>query len=202
MQKLILIVEDEGLIAADLQKRLERFGYPEPVIANSGPEAVQCARAMPFDLVLMDIGLEGELDGIATAGILKAEREMAVVYLTAFSDRNTVNRGKLTEPYGYLVKPIDDGTLRSTVVISIHRHEAELRKRPVQPKGGSVPLTAREREIVQLVAEGHTAKEIAHTIHVAAKTVEFHKYNAMRKTSARSTADLTRFALRAGIVHP
>ena len=79
-KKQILVVEDEGLIAADLQKRLERLGYSVPMIARSGEEALLCARSTPFDLVLMDIRIQGDKDGIDTAQELKS-LDMPVVYV-------------------------------------------------------------------------------------------------------------------------
>src|SRR5208283_205502 len=100
-KKQILVVEDEGLIAADIQRRLERMGYSVPAIAQSGEEALRCARSTPLDLVLMDIRIKGEMDGIALAEALKAEFETPVVYLTAHFDETTVNRAMLTEPFGY-----------------------------------------------------------------------------------------------------
>lgn len=127
--KHILIVEDEGLIAADVQKKLERLGYPLPAIAHTGVEAIQCARSTPFDLVLMDIRLKGDMDGIATAQALKTEFETPVVYMTAHADQETIGRAKLTEPLGYLLKPITDGDLRSVVQISLYRHQMERRLR-------------------------------------------------------------------------
>lgn len=125
----ILIVEDEGLIAADIQRKLERLGYPLPAIAQSGQEALRCAQSTPFDLILMDIRLKGDLDGIATALALKTEFETPVVYMTAHSDQETIGRAKLTEPPGYILKPITDGDLGSVVQISLYRHQMERRVR-------------------------------------------------------------------------
>jgi hypothetical protein len=128
-QKKILVVEDEGLIAADLERRIERLGYPAPAIARSGEEALECARATPFDLVLMDIRLKGEMDGIATAAELRAKLRMPVVYLTAHADQQTIERAKFTEPLGYLLKPISDGDLRSTIQTAIYKATMERRLR-------------------------------------------------------------------------
>ena len=127
--KQVLIVEDEGIIAADIQSRLERLGYKVPAIARTGEEALHFARSTPFDLVLMDIRLKGDMDGIATAQTMKTELEMPVVYITAHADEETINRATSTEPFGYILKPIRDSELRSAVQISIHKHEMERRLR-------------------------------------------------------------------------
>src|SRR5271165_5534518 len=128
-KKQILVVEDEGLIAADIQRRLERLGYAVPAIVQSGEEALCCARSTPFDLVLMDIRIVGEMDGIATAAALKAECGMPVVYMTAYSDETTLSRAQLTEPFGYVMKPVADASLRSAVQIAIYKSEMERRLR-------------------------------------------------------------------------
>jgi len=128
-KKQILVVEDEGLIADDIQRRLERLGYTVPAIASSGEEAMRYARNTAFDLVLMDIHLQGEMDGIAAAQALKDELQMPVVYLTAHADPDMVSRAKATEPLGYILKPISDVNLRTTVQIAIYKHEMDRRVR-------------------------------------------------------------------------
>ena len=128
-RKRILVVEDEGLIADDIQRRLERMGYSVPAIASSGEEAIQMAGKTPFDLALMDIRIKGEMDGIATATALKDTLKMPVVYITAHADQETIARAKLTEPFGYLLKPVTDGSLGSTVQVALYKHEMDRRLR-------------------------------------------------------------------------
>jgi two-component system cell cycle sensor histidine kinase/response regulator CckA len=129
IERRILVVDDEGLIAADIQTALKRLGYPPPVVANSGEEALACARSSSFDLALMDIHMAGALDGIATALAMKAENLAPVVYLTAYSDDETLDRAKAAEPLGYLVKPFTERELKSAIEISLHKHELEMRVR-------------------------------------------------------------------------
>jgi two-component system cell cycle sensor histidine kinase/response regulator CckA len=129
LQKQILIVEDEAPVAAGIRKKLKRLGYPMPAIASSGEEALRSVRSRPFDLVLLDIHLKGDMDGIATALALKTELETPVVYLTAHADRETVNRAKFTEPLGYIRKPVTYTDLRSVVQVSLHKHAVERRLR-------------------------------------------------------------------------
>lgn len=140
----ILIVEDEGLIAADVQRKLEALGYFVPAIASSGKEALRCARSMRFDLVLMDIRLKGDMDGIATAQALKTDFGKSVVYVTAHADQETVNRAKVTEPLGYISKPVREADLRSVLAISLYKINMERRLRASQALTAGSPRSAGE----------------------------------------------------------
>ena len=128
-KKSILVVEDEGLIAADIRYQLERLGYEVPAAASTGEEALRLARETAFDLVLMDIHLKGGMDGIAAARALKEELQTPIVYITAHADQDTVNRATVTEPLGYIVKPVTDADLRSAVQIALYKHEMERKLR-------------------------------------------------------------------------
>jgi diguanylate cyclase (GGDEF)-like protein/PAS domain S-box-containing protein len=123
----ILIVEDEKIVARDLQNALEDLGYRVPAIANSGELAIKKAYELNPDLILMDIRLLGEMDGISTAQIVVDELDIPVVYLTAHSDENTLARAKLTHPYGYLIKPFEERELRAVVEVALYKHEMERR---------------------------------------------------------------------------
>jgi len=119
----ILVVEDEGIVAEDIQMSLEDFGYEVPCVVSSGEEAVLKAGEFRPDLILMDVVLQGEMDGIETARRIQAGMGIPVVYLTAYADDEMLKRAKITEPFGYLVKPFRDQDLHSTIEIALYRHQ-------------------------------------------------------------------------------
>ena len=121
----ILIVEDEPIVAKDLQMTLRDVGFDAFAIAHSSHEAIKCASERCPDLVLMDIRIRGNLDGIQTAEILRQRFGVSVVYLTAHADDATIERASTTDPYGYLLKPIKAEELRSAVNIAVRRIRAD-----------------------------------------------------------------------------
>ncbi|WP_404786260.1 EAL domain-containing protein [Altericista sp. CCNU0014] len=127
MSTSILIVEDENIVARDLQYALEDLGYAVPAIAKTGSLAIQKASELQPDLILMDIRLLGEMDGIAAAQAILERLDVPIVYLTAHSDDNTLTRSKLTHPYGYLIKPFEERELRAVVEVALYKHEMEQR---------------------------------------------------------------------------
>lgn len=119
----ILVVEDEGLVAAQLKETLEGLGYEVPAVAATGPAALERLAEIEPDLVLMDVQLTGPLNGIETAARMRARLDVPVVYLTAFSDAETLREATQTDPLGYILKPFDDRSLHATIQMALHRHE-------------------------------------------------------------------------------
>ncbi len=124
----ILIVEDEIVIARDLQKKLENLGYVVPAIASSSHEALDKAAEVRPDLVLMDIVLNNKEDGIVAAEKLRARFDIPVIYLTAYSDDVTLSRAKATEPFAYILKPFEINMVRISIEIALYKHRIEKEK--------------------------------------------------------------------------
>ncbi|MGI6358898.1 MAG: ATP-binding protein [Bacillota bacterium] len=121
----ILIVEDEGIEALDIQHRLTNLGYSAPDIAFSGEEALRLVEQVCPDLVLMDIMLHGDVDGVTAAQEVQSRFGIPVVYLTAYADQDTVQRAKVTAPYGYLVKPFKERELDIAIDMALYKHRME-----------------------------------------------------------------------------
>ncbi|TFG84037.1 MAG: GGDEF domain-containing response regulator [Spirochaetales bacterium] len=121
----ILIVEDEKIIAIDLQRRLERFGYSVVGMANDGETSISMALELLPDIILMDIMLGGNMDGIEAALAIKASRDIPFIFLTAFTDERTLERAKEAEPFGYILKPFKERELYTTIDIALYKHSME-----------------------------------------------------------------------------
>lgn len=121
----VLVVEDEKLVAKDIAKILNKLGYIVLATVPSGEEAITKVAENKPDLVLMDIMLKGEMDGIEAADHIKNQFDIPVIFLTAYADENTLRRAKITEPFGYILKPFDERELHTTIEIALRRHLAE-----------------------------------------------------------------------------
>jgi len=143
-KKQILIVEDERIVADDIKMSLERLGYVVSSIAFSGKEATKKAEELHPDLVLMDIVLKGEMTGIETAGIIHSRFDIPVVYLSAYADDKTLERAKITEPFGYILKPFEDRDLHSTIEMALYKHKMENRLKESEERHRSVVENAHD----------------------------------------------------------
>ncbi|RPI16847.1 MAG: PAS domain S-box protein [Ignavibacteriae bacterium] len=123
----IMVVEDEGIIAQDIKNCLENLGYSVPDVVFTGHDAIEKAGKYRPDLVLMDIVLKGEIDGIETAAEIRKHYNIPIVYLTAYEDDKTLKRAKMTEPLGYILKPFEERYLRSSIEMALYKHKMENR---------------------------------------------------------------------------
>jgi CheY-like chemotaxis protein len=121
----ILVVEDENIIALNIKNKLKKLGYSVPSIASTGEEAIKKADITFPDLVLMDIMLKGDMDGVEAARQIRDKFDIPIIYLTAYSDDSILERAKLTEPYGYILKPFKENDLRTSIEVAIHKHKME-----------------------------------------------------------------------------
>ena len=121
----ILITEDEALIAMDIDMQLREMGYTPVGHATRGDEAIELARDLKPDLVLMDIQLSGNMDGIAAAQAIHSQLALPVVFVTAFAADEILARAKLTEPYGYILKPFSEREMRTVIEMALHKHQAD-----------------------------------------------------------------------------
>ncbi len=156
----IMVVEDEGIIADDIARQLADIGYNVVAIAYSGEEAVEKALQLHPDLVLMDIVLDGKIDGIKAAEKIKAIEDIPIVYLTAYADKKTLGRAKLTGPSGYVLKPVDRRQLNVVIELALHRHNADisLKKNHARIYGsmkGTIEAIAETIELRGPYTEGH-----------------------------------------------
>ena len=128
----ILIVEDEGIIAQDIRASLQELGYEVCATVATGEEAVRKAEAERPDLALVDVVLQGGMDGIEAAHFIHSRFRVPIVYLTAYADDKMLERAKMTEPFGYLIKPFRDRELHSTIEMALFRHEMGVKLRENQ----------------------------------------------------------------------
>ena len=146
-QAKVLVVEDEMIVALDLQSKLERMGYSVPITCNRGEDAVEQVGELRPDIVLMDINLAGEIDGVEAALRIRDRFFVPVVFLTAFSDEATLQRAKQAHPSGYLLKPFQDKELHATLSTAISRHRADRQQRILQQVHEAIWDMQRERDI-------------------------------------------------------
>ena len=121
----IFIVEDESIVAKDIQQTLEKLGYNVVGMASEGEKAVGKITELMPDLILMDIMLKGDMTGIETATQVRKEMSVPIIYLTAYADRDTLTKAKITQPHGYIIKPFKEVDIRTAVEIAIYKHKKE-----------------------------------------------------------------------------
>lgn len=121
----VLVVEDESIVSKDIQNTLTKLGYQVIGAASTGEKALSLAKNEMPEIVLMDIMLKGDLNGIETAKMVKASYNIPVIFLTAYADEATLNKAKLAEPYGYIIKPFKEQDLQATIEVALYKFEKD-----------------------------------------------------------------------------
>lgn len=121
----ILVVEDEIIVAHDIKNCLEDLGYAVTGVAATGMDAIKKAEETYPDVILMDIALKGDMDGIEAGEIICKNLDIPLIYLTAYSDEKTIERAKVTQPFGFILKPFDEKTLKCNIEMTLYRHRIE-----------------------------------------------------------------------------
>ena len=123
----IMVVEDSITVSRYIQNRLTNWGYGVAATAVSGQEAIDQAEETRPDLILMDINLEGPMDGVEAAEQIRQRLDIPIVYLTGQSDEGTLKRAMLTGPFGFVLKPFDERDLHTTIEIALYKHESQIK---------------------------------------------------------------------------
>jgi DNA-binding NarL/FixJ family response regulator len=188
----ILIVEDEPLIAENIAVYLDNNDFEVSGIAYDSEDAMQQLKTTIPDAVILDINLDSEKDGIDIAAYINQNLQLPFLFLTSYSDKDTLNRAKKVKPAGYIVKPFNEKTLLATLEIAISNHAAEQNHHlPVLSmekinRGLLHPLTDREFEIAQQVYQGITNSQMAAAMFIALNTVKTHVKNLFLKLDANT----------------
>ena len=188
----VLIVEDEPVIAENISMYLDNNDFEVSGIAYDSGEAIEQLQNNTPDAAILDINLESEEDGIDIANFINQRYQIPFLFLTSYSDKETLQRAKNVNPSGYIVKPFNEKTLLASLEIAINNHAADTHKKMPFLTMDKInryllsPLSDREFEVVQLIYEGITNNQIAERIFVSVNTVKTHLKNIYLKLDANT----------------
>ncbi|MBL7814048.1 MAG: response regulator transcription factor [Saprospiraceae bacterium] len=190
----ILIVEDEPIIAENIAVYLNNADFKVSDIAYDDEDAKVALRKNTPDAVILDINLDSDMDGIQIADFINKHCPMPFLFLTSYADRETLERAKKVEPWGYIVKPFNEKTLQASLEMAIsnfanrsNQHHPQLNLEKIN-KSLLTPLSEREFDVLQLIYEGKTNQQIADAIFVSVNTIKKHINNSYLKIDAASRA--------------
>jgi DNA-binding NarL/FixJ family response regulator len=189
------IVEDEMIIAETISLALKKLGYLPTKPAYSYESAISMLEEEEPEIVLLDINLNDELDGVDLAHYINANYSIPIIFLTANSDRNTIERSKQTRPNAFLVKPFSNEDLFSSIEIALFNHEMsteDAKKTKINLQQSALvkyQITSREEEIILLVSQGFRHKEISKQLFISEATVKRHLSNIYQKVGVQSSID-------------
>lgn len=189
----ILIIEDEGVVAHDIARRVKKLGYDVAGIKNSSDQALNYLSIHTPDLILCDIMIDGDKDGIGVAEDVHKTKRIPLIFLTALSDRNTLERAKKVLPYGYIVKPFDNHDLLTAIELALYKHSVELDNLAITHEKINLitteEITDREFEMLEDIIKGLTNQQISEARFISVSTVKYHIGKLLEKMQVSNRAD-------------
>ncbi len=194
VEERILVVDDDRTTAKVMQLYLENFGFLVPDIACSGTEAIEKSKKIKPDLILMDVNLGDGLDGIDCANVIMENLSIPIIYVTAHNDDETLARAQMTNPYGYINKPLRDIDLKTTVRFALDKNK-------VNPEKKDTPLledvlnqvynlTPAESRVVSSLLDNPDVDAAAKKLHISISTVRTHLKHIYKKTDTNRQSSL------------
>jgi len=195
----ILIVEDEVVISMMLEEMLRNLSFKNIQIAHTYMDAEAKLKGNFFDLILMDINLGSNRDGVDLASsILITQEQTPLIFITGNSDFTTVTRAKYANPSNFITKPVEENDLMIKIELALHQRKVNPSSSldDALKKNSAVSiLTERQIEVLKLIILGESNKMIAEKLKLSARTVDGHRNNIMNAMNAKNTADLVRIAV-------
>ncbi len=190
-----LIVEDEAVMSLDIQRRLRKLGYEQSVVKKSSDDALQYLAIHDPDLILCDINIHGAKDGIDVAEYVAANKSIPLIFVTALSDKGTLDRAKKTLPYGYIVKPFNDKDLSTAIELALYKYSVDMDRLKLSiekvNKIAINPLSEREYEILEGLLKGQTNNQLAESHFVSVSTIKFHISNILTKLDVKNRSSVS-----------
>lgn len=157
-KKKVLVVEDEAIVAKDISVCLKKIGYDVLGTLSKGEKVIPAIKEERPDLVLMDIMLAGEMTGIEVSKLIKEEFDIPVVFLTAYADEKTISKAKVTEPYGYVIKPFKEIDLRTSIEMALYKYKKEKEKIAGIKENSLTQTSALSKEFIYVKSNSRLVK--------------------------------------------
>ena len=190
-----LIVEDEAVMAMDLQRRLRKLGYAESVVKGSSDAALMYLEVHNPNLILCDISIDGDKDGIDVAEYVMEHKSIPLIFVSALSDKGTLERAKKTLPYGYIVKPFKNRDLATAIEMALYKYSIDVDRLKLSidkvNKIAITPLSQREYEILEGVLKGQTNSQLSEANFVSVSTIKYHISNLLSKLDVKNRASIS-----------
>ena len=190
----VLIVEDEPLIAEDIAQGLEKNEFLVSAVVYSKEDAIEQLNNNLPDMVLLDINLSGEMSGIEIGEKINSDYNIPFIFITSYSDKQTLEKAKHTEPSGYILKPFNEAILYTTLEIALYNHAQKNKRKFPELSINKINLhltdhiSEREFSLLQLIYDGKTNKQIADSLFISTNTVKKHINNTYLKLDVNSRA--------------